>query len=92
MAEPTVWRLRAEDVAWREVEEDAIVLDLHSSEYVSLNDTAAFLWSLLEKGASADELCKGLTDRWGIDAETARTDVNDFLEECQQANFIQPVA
>lgn len=92
MADPTVWRLRTRNVAWREVEDEVIVLDLRSSQYLTLNDTGAFLWILLESGASAPSLGESLVGRWGVDRETADKDVEDFLGYCRDAEFIEPAA
>lgn len=47
---------------------------------IKLNDTAATLWSALSKEEqSENQLADLLVDRFGIDQETALTDVQDFL-------------
>jgi hypothetical protein len=71
------------------VDDEVIVLDLSTSEYLTLNDTGAVLWVQLESCVSAESLCESLISRWGIDRETAEQDVEDFLAYCRDANFIE---
>ena len=92
MGDPTVWRLNTSHIAWREVEDEVIVLDLRTSEYLTLNDTGAFLWVVLESGASAQSLYESLMGRWEVDRETAEKDVDDFLQYCRDADFVEPAA
>ena len=45
-----------------------------------VNETAALLWELLEKGAGMDELMKRLRERYEMpEDEAARRQVEDFL-------------
>ncbi len=48
--------------------------------YIELNDSASFLWDLLKEGHSIDELSGNLQTKFGIDADTAAVDVEDFLK------------
>jgi hypothetical protein len=87
-----MWRLRTGDIAWREVEEEVVVLDLRSSQYLTLNGTGAFLWAMLDRGASAEALTEGLAGEWEVDRATAAQDVEVFLRQCQEADLIEAVA
>ena len=46
---------------------------------VRLNSTGAFLWEKIEKGSEKEELVSALLAQYGIDEETARKDLDDFL-------------
>jgi hypothetical protein len=72
-------QLRVDDVVWREVEDELIVLELSTSIYLTLNGTAKHLWEGLATGSTIDGLVTMLTDRYGIDPEHARADTESFL-------------
>lgn len=48
---------------------------------IRLNDTGAFYWKELEKGSSKEELVKRTLEEFeGVDEDTARHDVEEFLD------------
>lgn len=78
MSDPPL-RLRERNLDWRTVGEDTVVLDLDGSEYISINASATVLWPLLAAGATRASLAAALTDRFGLDKETADRDVDAFV-------------
>ena len=50
------------------------------NEILSLNETGAFLWRILEKGAEKPELAAALQREYDTDPQTAERDVDVFLE------------
>jgi Coenzyme PQQ synthesis protein D (PqqD) len=71
--------LRLDEVVWREVGEDLVVLELSTSTYLTLNGSAKQLWIGLVEGATVPELAERLTARYGITAEQAVADTEAFL-------------
>lgn len=47
---------------------------------ISLNGVAAFIWEKMEEISDREELVQLILDRYEIDEETARKDVNGFLD------------
>jgi hypothetical protein len=72
-------RLRDDQVVWKRVGDEGVVLDLRSSTYLSLNETGAFLFSLLEGGATEADLSRDLARECQIDEAQASADVKAFL-------------
>ena len=58
------------------------------NEIMSVNETGAFLWRLLEKGAEKQELADSLTKEYDVDAETAEADVDAFLTRLREKALI----
>lgn len=56
---------------------------------IMLNDTGAFLWKLLEKGAESDEMIASLISEYKIDEATAAEAVNNFMESIKNANLCE---
>lgn len=56
---------------------------------VNLNETGAFLWKLVEQGASRDELLNSLLEAYEVEREKAEQDVDKFISVLQQNDFVE---
>ena len=56
---------------------------------ITLNETGAFLWKALEKGADEQSLVSSLLDEYDVKKEQAEKDVATFIEKLQGANLIK---
>lgn len=71
--------LRSEDLLWRVLGDEAVLLDLRSRQYLSSNASATKLLELLSAGAHFEDLVRALVDAYGIDESVASGDVTKFL-------------
>lgn len=55
---------------------------------ISLNDTGTFLWKLLEKGATKEELLMAILDQYDIDGARAKRDIAAFIEKLKGADLL----
>lgn len=55
---------------------------------ITLSETGAFLWGVLEKGASVDELVGKLLLEYDVDETTARADVAEFTAALEEGNLL----
>ncbi len=55
---------------------------------LTLNESGAFLWNFLEKSCSEDELVSAMTGEYQVDAETARSDVREFLKILKENHIL----
>lgn len=56
---------------------------------ITLNESGAFLWHELEKGADMDGLVAALLGEYDVDAATARTCVENFIDKLKEADCIE---
>ena len=56
---------------------------------ITLNDSAAFLWKQMEKGAEVEDLVKALLNEYEVDEETARTCSVNFVEKLKEAGCVE---
>ena len=56
---------------------------------VNMNETGAFLWKLVEKGASREELLDGLLQAYEVEPEKAAQDVDKFISILQKNDFTE---
>lgn len=64
----------APHTAWRQVNDEVIVLDLKSSVYYSLNDSASELWQRLAKGATVSDVVEHLCAVYDVPQAQAEKD------------------
>jgi hypothetical protein len=76
-------------VSWKPIDGDVVVLDLRTSAYITLNESAALLWSRLDDSATPAELSTALIDAYDISSERAAADVDQFLLTCRQHELVE---
>ncbi len=55
---------------------------------ITLNETGALLWKLLENGTDFDTLVNTLTSEYGVEKSVAIKDVGEFLDKLQKADLL----
>jgi hypothetical protein len=90
--ENVVWKQRGDDMSWREIDGEVIVLDLKSATYLRFNPSGALLWRRLDTGSTGPNLAKLLAEQFGLPAEQARQEVVAFLASCLTKDLIKPEA
>ncbi|MBI5624199.1 MAG: PqqD family protein [Elusimicrobia bacterium] len=78
------------DTAWRRVEDDAVVLDLRSGVYFSLNDTAARMWELLGEGLDAAEVAEQVSEEYGQELSEVRADLGGLVRQLRKEGLLLP--
>jgi coenzyme PQQ synthesis protein D (PqqD) len=86
----TELRLQTQLLEWREVDGEVIALEQERSAYVAANRSGALLWRALAEGCTQPELTALLVAEYGIDANTAKVDVDGFLADLAQRGLLAP--
>lgn len=56
---------------------------------ITLNDSGAFLWKVLEKGCEIEDMVKALLSEYDVDEEQARKCSVDFAEKLKEAGCLE---
>lgn len=56
---------------------------------ISISESAALLWGVLEKGCRKSELIEILLNEYEIDRDTAETDVDRFLGQLSELHLLK---
>lgn len=59
------------------------------NKLIKLNETGSFLWKILEKGATQEQLVEKLLKEYDIDRTTAEQDVNLFVSNIKEAGLAE---
>jgi hypothetical protein len=78
----------SDDVIFRELDREAVLLDLSSGRYYGLNAVGTRLWTLLAGGADVEAIVEALAAEF--DAETAliTQDVRELLADLTERGLI----
>jgi DNA-binding GntR family transcriptional regulator len=71
--------LRKDDLDWREIDDEIVVLDTRDAVYLSVQGSGALVWRLLAESATKDSLIEALVEKYGVDSTRATADVEAFL-------------
>ena len=81
-------KLRTEKIVWRTVGEEMIALDTVSSQYLSVNKTAAAVWPLLQEGCTRADIASALVERFGIEQERAGADADKLVSSLREMGLL----
>ena len=56
---------------------------------MTLNPVGAFIWKLLEKGATKEELVDAVLKEYEIDRDTASSDIDKYIAKLREKNIIE---
>ena len=82
-------RLRKDELEWREVEGEIVVLDARKSLYLSVSPSGAPLWTALADGATKEDLVAKLTETFGLEPDRAEQDVDSFLAMLEDQELLE---
>lgn len=87
----TAYRPRAE-LQSTVMEGEAVIVDLKSNLYFTLNATGTLVWETLERGAPLREAVARLQEHFEVTEAQARADVESLAKELLSSGLIHPRA
>jgi hypothetical protein len=81
-------RARSDDVTWRNVDGQVVILDLRDSCYHRTNATGALLWERLQEECTPGDLESILVESFDLDVSSASRDVAAFLEAMRSCDLL----
>ncbi|MBE7052761.1 MAG: PqqD family protein [Ruminococcaceae bacterium] len=78
----------------QKIEDDYIVVPTDSTllevgAMITLNETSAFIWRMLEKGSDKETIAQNMIKEYSIDKETALLDISEFINILKERNFLE---
>jgi hypothetical protein len=67
----------------------AVILNLGSGVYYTLNEVGAFLWGLLQEPRTIQNLHDAVMDEYEISSEQCSADISTFIQEMLNAQLIE---
>ena len=84
-----VWQ-RNPSLAWREIDDETVIISPDESVMHELNDTGSFLWRNIDGRRTAEDLAALLVEQYDVPHETALADTLELLEELSTRKLLVP--
>lgn len=76
------------NVLVRSLEDEAVILDLHSGTYFGLDDVGTRMWGLLAGGLSVRQVHERLAGEYAVDHAQLYRDLLTFIEQLHEHRLI----
>jgi hypothetical protein len=80
--------VRTQEVMTAPIDQEVVIFNLASNNYVNLDEIGRRIWDLLDTPRRADDLCRQLSQEFDATPEQIAADVLPFLNELQAENLI----
>ncbi|PYU66534.1 MAG: hypothetical protein DMG49_21895 [Acidobacteria bacterium] len=84
----TVFWQKNPALAWREIDDETVIISPHDSVMHELNDTGSFLWKNIDGKKSAAELAVLLVENYEVTPDIALSDTQALLEEMSSRKLV----
>ena len=71
---------RNDAIVFTDLDDIIVMMDVDEGQYYELDQIGARIWTLLETGRSAADLCDALSAEFDVDPDTCRRDTLEFLQ------------
>ena len=78
-------------LAWREIDDETIIISPNDSVMHELNDTGSFLWKNIDGRKSAAELAELLVENYEVTPDIALSDTEALLQEMSSRKLVVTV-
>lgn len=72
-----------------EVDGEIVLISASSGEFFAIKGSGVEIWRLLDESGDVDMIVTGLTRQFAIDADAARSEVVDFLDQLEALRFVR---
>jgi len=87
---PVFWQKNAA-LAWREIDDETVIISPEDSVMHELNNTGSFLWKNIDGKKSAAELAELLAANYEVTPDIALSDTQALLEEMSSRKLVVTV-
>ncbi len=78
------------EVAAKEVDGEAVLINLTNGMYYSMDLVGGFIWSLIESGHGLDTIADAVANRYGIEKSVATADVEILADQLVEERLAMP--
>ena len=77
------------DVLFREIEGEAVILNLATGIYFGLEQLGTKIWHLIQKGSHLKDILKSLLKEYEVDESRCREDLLKLIRALQKNGLVQ---
>ncbi len=76
------------EIVYRIIDGNAILVSSKDDKIMSINEVGTRIWDLLDGKTTIKEIIVKITEEFDVDQDTAKDDVQEFVEKCLKINII----
>lgn len=80
---------RAEDLVWRKIEGEIVILTEDGQKIHTLNRVGGAIWEMADGSKNIDEIAKCICERFDVSPEQAQSGIIEFCTEMADENILQ---
>lgn len=80
--------VRNDDIAWRRIEDEIVVIANDGKTVHILNKTTAYIWELCDGTRNLDEIAACLFERFDVPLEEVSADIQNVTAELQELRLL----
>ncbi len=88
-AQEILFKINKDKIAYRLIEGEAIILNLVSGFYYSLNKTGTLIWQLIENGKNLKEIAPYLAKEFNVKEEELKRDIKALIIDLEKEGLIE---
>ena len=77
-------------LAWREIDDETVIISPNESLMHELNDTGSFLWKSIDGSRTTADLAALLVEIYEVTPDVALSDTESLLEELSSRKLVLP--
>ena len=81
--------IQAEDIIWRRIGDDVVIIKDDGLATHVLNKTAAYIWELCDGKRGIEEIAASLCERYDVSPKEACADTKETIENLTKAGIIK---
>jgi hypothetical protein len=80
--------IRNQDVIWREVDGETVLLNPVTGRYFGLNKVACSFWNKVDGIATVDEIIEQMLDEYEVEREVLSRDIRELITTLAQFELL----
>lgn len=79
----------SDQVMFRELDGEAVILNLNDDSYYGLDEVGTRLWQLLTTSQSLEDVCKAMLEEYDVPEDTLRRDIEEFVRQLLSRRMVE---
>ncbi len=86
----TSYRINSPSIVFEEIDGEAVIVNMQNGSYYSLENSGAFIWSLIGQGMTAAEVLDVVTARYAGPADDMKRAIDRLIEKLLAEEVVVP--
>jgi len=82
------YSINSDRVVWRDIEGEAVILNLDTGYYYNLNAVGSLIWQLLEEKKDISKIIETISKDYNISANRAKKDLDSLISDLKKEKLL----